>query len=257
MHPRRRAFTLIELLVVIGIIAVLISILFPTLARSREAANRVQCASNMRQIGAAILAYSIQNKGRAPYKGGPKEYPYEWNKTTLMNPLMRYGLNLKIMTCPSMELFNPPFDAWTGHMGTDDILVNYQYLVGLADPETIKSGFAGKWYETDPTAAPYTLTKARMKIMLVDMNLFFAATDNGFNNTGSAKWLYSSHALRNKFNPDLVDLRRFVKGSNRLYNDGHVKWALPEELGRDDKPITTDITAARYSHSGDSRPYYW
>lgn len=63
---RRRAFTLIELLVVIGVIAVLVSILLPVLSRAREAANQVKCMSNLRQLAAAFVAYSNNNRGSFP-----------------------------------------------------------------------------------------------------------------------------------------------------------------------------------------------
>ncbi len=64
------AFTLVELLVVIGIIALLLSILLPTLGKAKEAANSAKCLSNMKQVGMSVMMYTNDYKGRwlPPYK---------------------------------------------------------------------------------------------------------------------------------------------------------------------------------------------
>jgi prepilin-type N-terminal cleavage/methylation domain-containing protein/prepilin-type processing-associated H-X9-DG protein len=64
---RRRGFTLVELLVVIGIIAVMVGILLPTLNRARRAARSAQCLSTVRQLGIGFIMYSQQHRRSIPY----------------------------------------------------------------------------------------------------------------------------------------------------------------------------------------------
>jgi prepilin-type N-terminal cleavage/methylation domain-containing protein len=62
----RCAFTLVELLVVIGIIALLISILLPAMARAKESANRASCLNSLRQLYAAYVMYANEHKDAVP-----------------------------------------------------------------------------------------------------------------------------------------------------------------------------------------------
>src|SRR5688572_21719770 len=67
-RPRQRsAFSLVELLTVIGIVAVLLSLLLPVLARARAEATKVKCMSNLRQLLTAQVMYIQESGGHLTY----------------------------------------------------------------------------------------------------------------------------------------------------------------------------------------------
>src|SRR6476660_4976416 len=142
---RRRGFTLIELLVVIAIIAILAAILFPVFAQAREAARKVTCLSNMKQLGMGVLMYNQDYDGTYPnssacwwdavsvsHNAGPNGFrltnnanPSSWRLTYQGNPgpvpaprgweplwtdqIQPYTKNNRFVTCPNHEALEGGF----------------------------------------------------------------------------------------------------------------------------------------------------
>ncbi len=110
-----RGFTLIEVLVVVSVIALLISILLPSLQKAKEQAEKVTCIANLHQTGLGLYTYSVDHKGVLPYRGW---FPYTiaeasaealgegGNRKVLCNLGLLYGKwvgkNWDVLYCPNL-----------------------------------------------------------------------------------------------------------------------------------------------------------
>src|SRR5436305_9661539 len=157
-------FTLVELLIVIGIIALLVSMLVPMLARSNEMARRVTCLSNLRQVNACFHFYAQANHDQVPigHRTPSKQYNSMVFSTTGGPRWVLFGLlysagymdSPKILFCPSENnikfMFNTPANRWP----QNDIVPNaniqagycarpqFEIPVDLANPPAYLQPFA-------------------------------------------------------------------------------------------------------------------
>jgi len=146
-HRPRHGFTLVELLVVIGIIAVLIAILLPSLNRARASAASVACQSNLRQIGQASLIYAQSNKAALPSSVADSIYKFPMDTAQELSHIMKGATN--IFYCPTNSLPAPA--------GQLPIVESDFYPPdhrGVWNPAS--SGRIRYWWVANPDAPDYT-----------------------------------------------------------------------------------------------------
>lgn len=191
-------FTLVELLVVIAVIAIMMTLLLPSLQRAREMAKSIACIGNERQQGLAWQSYLADNNSYFPYYwpynagGGTNIYWFD-----LFDP---YDAGGKMWKCPSHD-----YPKWRKGVGS----FSYGYNHGCYLKDTNNHGLG-------------TVNTSRLKDVAGDILM----CDSAIGSDGWSCIVEPPNHLLNYLNP------RHNVGMNLLWADGHATWTSYVELLR-------------------------
>lgn len=229
-RSHRFGFTLVELLVVIGIIALLISVLLPALTKARQAASKVKCSAQLRNLGQAVVIYANANRGKMPqHRVNGQSWMWDIPVET-RDQLVKCGAARSAWYCPDFPEqdadklwnFNGSYTVVGYFFMTTRIDMNYKPYVGTQPTrEWNDLDFYGTRHYIDSTrpSIPSALKAKGAPTNASEIELAADAIirqNNRWSAKGGWEGIHVSSHIRDGM----------PTGSNILYLDGHVAWRM-------------------------------